>query len=176
LLRGINVSGKNIIKMDALKMMLSNLKYENITTYIQSGNVVFQSNIDNSEKIEKQIKNSIKVTFNVDIPVLIMEFSIIKKIIIQNPFVKDESKKKTFLHTTILSKMPNNSDIVNLESLKNIHDEFIIIGQVVYLYCPNGYGNTKLTNNFFEKKLNCSATTRNWNTMNKLFSLAELCQ
>ncbi len=173
LLRGINVSGNNIIKMDALKTMLSNLKYKNITTYIQSGNIVFQTNSNEKEKLEKQIKERIKATFKLEVPVLVLTLATLKKTIANNPFAKNLNKDVAFLHTTFLSSIPIKMDIDKIGFSTFLPDECTLMDDIVYLYCPNGYGNTKLTNTFFEKKLTCTATTRNWNTINKLIAIAE---
>jgi uncharacterized protein (DUF1697 family) len=89
-----------------------------------------------------------------------------------NPFLKQSKIDIEKLHITFLAEIPEQE---NVESIRNINyspDKFIIIDKEVYLYCPNGYGITKLSNNFFEQKLKIKATTRNWRTVNKLFEMA----
>jgi uncharacterized protein (DUF1697 family) len=176
LLRGINVSGKNKIKMVDLKQLLLNLGYTDITTYIQSGNVIFKSNIKDKVVIEKTIISAITNHFNLTIKVLIITKSELNTIFNSNPFLNnDASIDSSKLHVTILDKKPNFETILNLETFKNnSNDEFKFVNNIIYLYCPNGYGKTKLTNNLFENKLKIAATTRNWKTITKLFELSNL--
>jgi uncharacterized protein (DUF1697 family) len=173
LLRGINVSGKNIIKMEALQKLYENLGFDNITTYIQSGNVVFTSTAISPEKLTEKISTQIKKDFNFDVPVTIVTIDNLQKIIENNPFLKDSSKEENFLHITFLSSKPEKYDSKIIEEKKSIGEEFVIVEQAVYLYCPNGYGNTKLHNTFLETKLKVGATTRNLKTANKLLQIAK---
>jgi uncharacterized protein (DUF1697 family) len=172
LLRGINVSGKNIIKMAELKILLENIGFENITTYIQSGNIVLDSVIEEKSKIEEIIQSSIKNSFKLDVPLKAINFDELKQITEQNPFINLSDIDFSKLHYTILSNEPS-SDLINKLVLNSYEpDNFKIIKNVIYLYCPNGYGNTKLSNTFFEKKLKVNATTRNFNTISKLIEIA----
>ncbi|HBF87351.1 MAG TPA: DUF1697 domain-containing protein [Bacteroidales bacterium] len=173
ILRGINVSGHKMIKMDALKQIYSDLGFLNVQTYIQSGNVVFQSKSQNTNEIATQIEEKITAVFNFEVPVLVIEFEELKSIITQNPFTKDQSKDTSFFHVTFLKEK---SSIENFNKIKDLHsnnDEFQLIDKSIFLYCPNGYRNTKLNNNFFENKLKTTATTRNWKTVNELAKIAE---
>ena len=174
LLRGINVSGCNKIKMTELKQLYIELGFINVTTYIQSGNMVFQTNIEELDKIEQQIINSIKQTFGYLIQVIVLTKKSLETIYVSNPFLKEPNIDITKLHVTLLSNRPNESDIIPLKTLGKNEDTFIIVDKTIYLYCPNGYGKTILNNNLFEKKLKVSATTRNWNTISKLVELSNL--
>lgn len=94
-------------------------------------------------------------------------------IIKSNPFLNRKNIDITKLHVTLLADEPAQA---NIDKLKDMHyepDEFILCEREIYLYCPNGYGITKLNNNFFENKLKVTATTRNWKTMNELLSITE---
>ena len=173
LLRGINVSGKNPIKMEQLKKLFIDKGFEEVVTYIQSGNVIFQSKKQTAEKLEAVIKKSILETFGFDVPVLVLELTELKKMVNDNSFIKQKNKDVLFMHLTILSKAPLVTDYLNLETVKREADEYLLIDRTVYLYCPNGYGNTKLHNACIEKKLNVTATTRNWKTVNELIKLAD---
>ena len=90
-----------------------------------------------------------------------------------NPFIKKKGIQLDKLHVTFLGTLPESSLVKAIEKLNFSPDEFVITGREIYLHCPGGYGNTKLSNNFFEKKLFVKATTRNWNTVNKLWEMAK---
>ena len=177
LLRGINVSGQKKIKMADLKIMFEDLGYQHVITYIQSGNVVFQHKEEPLENLGKSIKDAILKTFGYDVAVLVINSDTLKAIFQNNPFSKKlqmgeiEDKKMYF---TLLSSNPDSSAIQELSSTSYEPEEFVITNNVVYFYAANGYGRTKLNNNFFEKKLNCSATTRNLKTLVKLIELSDL--
>ena len=85
LLRGINMSGKNKVSMSELKLELEKNKYQNVSTYLNSGNVIFESNIDNKEIIMKDIYKIIKNTFNLEIPIFVMTSSELEDILNNNP-------------------------------------------------------------------------------------------
>ena len=173
LLRGINVSGHNKIKMVELKQLFIDLDFNEVTTYIQSGNVIFQSEQINLTKIEQQIIIAIKQTFGYSINVLILTKSELKTIFESNPFLERNTIDITKLHVTILKNEPDEEGITKISKFNYINDdEFKILNKSVYLHCPNGVGNSKLTINLFENKLKTSATSRNWRTITKLVELS----
>ena len=173
ILRGINVSGHKIIKMDALREMYSSLKLVNTKTYIQSGNVVFQIKKTDAKDLEKKIAKKINETFGFEVPVLVMELDELVHTSQHNPFIKNRKEDITKLHVTFLSTAPEQIAITKIKEGKYAEDEFIVDGKNVYLFCPNGYGNTKLSNTFFENKLKVTATTRNWKTIQELIKIGE---
>jgi uncharacterized protein (DUF1697 family) len=173
ILRGINVSGHNIIKMDQLKKLIENLGFENVHTYIQSGNLIYQTKKTAPIKLSERIKNSIQKEFGFDVPVFTITSETLEVVIKNNPFQKDINKDAVFFHVTFLSAIPAQEKIEILKSIDSKNDIFEIVEQAMYLYCPNGYGNTKLTNTFVESKLKASATTRNWKTTNELLNSAK---
>jgi uncharacterized protein (DUF1697 family) len=169
ILRGINVSGKNSIKMDALKKMYESLGFTGVITYIQSGNVIFESK--STKGLDKIIEGKIKSEFDYDVLVIVLTYADLKNTIDSNPFVKRTNIESDKLHVTFLTEIPSNEDIKNIASINYTPDEFNIVDKAIYLHCPNGYGNTKLNNTFFEKKLKVKASTRNWKTTNELLKL-----
>lgn len=170
LLRGINVSGKNLIKMDALKKSYENLGFHNVTAYVQSGNVVFFANDEKVEALEQKIKRQVELDYDLEVPVLVLTLEKLKQIIDNNPF---KDKEVPFLHVTFLSSKSEIIDFKVIEEKKQNGEEIYFSENAIYLYCPNGYGKTKLTNNFLESKLKVCATTRNWKTTNELVKIAE---
>jgi uncharacterized protein (DUF1697 family) len=175
LLRGINVSGHNIIKMVTLKKLFFGLGYQDVITYIQSGNVIFKSNLKESFlTIQDTIISAISKQFGYTVNVLVLNKSELLTIYNSNPFLaKDAAMDISKLHVTLLNTEPDMSKKHHIEELVlESADEFIIQGKNVFLHCPNGQAKTKLTTNLFEKKLNSSATTRNWKTITKLTELS----
>jgi len=97
----------------------------------------------------------------------------LKKTQQNNPFLKARKEDESKLHVTFLSEEPDKDLAENLkETAQFLPDEWILAGRSVYIFCPGGYGKTKLSNNFFEKKLKVTATTRNWKTVNELVEMA----
>ena len=152
LLRGINVSGQKMIKMAELKTLLQEQGFTSVETYIQSGNIVFKSQNTDQEKIKKIIQNAVFTEFGFHVPTQILESSTLEKVFTNNPFIK-QNAEITFCHVTILDKTPEKDLVKKLEGFDSGNDVFFIKENIVYLFCPGGYGKTKLTNNFFESKL-----------------------
>lgn len=166
LLRGINVSGKNKLPMAELRNLLESLKFQNVQTYIQSGNIILDSD-KSKAAICEQIKEGIKTKFGYDIPIIAKTISEWEKVINEYPFSKENEKIVAFC---FLNKPTKETKL----DIKNIgKDEYKIANNVVYLNCGTGFGKTKLTNNTIEKKLNGIATTRNLRTTLKLLTLAK---
>lgn len=174
ILRGINVGGQKIIRMNDLRKLYENLGFYNIVTYVQSGNIVFTEDekISETGKLEQKISHQIEKEFGFEVPVIILSTDQLKQIINENPFTKDPDKNQAFLHVTFLSSQPADYDFKAIEAKKQNGEETAFSGNAVYLYCPNGYGKTKLTNNFIEAKLKVGATTRNWKTVNEILKIA----
>lgn len=173
ILRGVNVSGHNKMPMKELKELLEGLGYSNITTYIQSGNAVFQYKKTNEEKLAAQIKEGIKTKFGYDVPVLVRTVDEMRAAIDNNTFLKQKDIDAEKLHITFLAHEPERENINKANTYNYEPDRFIISGREVYVYCPNGYGNTKINNTFFESKLKVQATTRNLKTVRELIKMGE---
>ncbi len=173
MLRGINVSGTKKIKMDALKEMFTESGFRNVQTYIQSGNVIFDFENTNIEALQKKISDAILEKFGFDVPAILLKTNELKNSIENNPFEKDETKDSVHCYVTFLSDIPEKEKIDKIDAAKYVPDEFVIKDKVVYLFCPKNYGQSKLSNTFFENKLKVSATTRNLRTIRELINLAE---
>lgn len=170
LLRGINVSGQKLINMKDFKALLLKNGFENAMTYIQSGNVVFQSAEKSIKKLEEKMQKLIEDYYSFDVPVLVLIEKDISDIIVKNPYIQSQ-KDVSKLHVTLLSELPKEELISSVRDEKFQSDEFVINGTTIYLYCPDGYGMTKFSTMFFEKKLGTTATTRSWKTMEALQNL-----
>ncbi|MDI9342454.1 MAG: DUF1697 domain-containing protein [Sediminibacterium sp.] len=171
ILRGINVSGKNLIRMEALRTSLNDLGFKNTRTYIQSGNIVFKYKKTDPAILISIISQLLKTQYKLEVPVLVLDTSLLQSTVNANPFLPERIEETSFLHVTFLSEIPSVNVLKSVKKPQSAVGEFVIKKQAVYLYCPEGYGNTKLTNTFFEKQLNVTATTRNWKTVMTLLEM-----
>jgi uncharacterized protein (DUF1697 family) len=172
ILRGINVSGQRLIKMSALKELYKDLGLLNVQTYIQSGNLVFQYKHVDQHELGLTISKKILYNFGFAVPAIILKMNDLKRIIENNPYLYDQKKEIARLHVTFFSKKPERIDIEVIDQKKHAEEEFAFTEEAIYLYCPRGYGKTKLTNTFLEKTLKVEATTRNWHTVTELLKIA----
>ena len=171
MLRGVNVSGHNTIKMDVLRGLCQGLGFRNVETYVQSGNIVFQTATENPAALSKRIGETILESFGFDTAVIIRRSEEMRNVIAKNPFLKEKSIDSSKLHVTFLSETAQKGSMKELETLATGLDRFYPASYEIYLYCPSGYGRTKLSNNAIEKALSVKATTRNWKTTNTLFEM-----
>ena len=166
LLRGINLGSRNQIKMPDLQALYTDLGFSEVQTYIQSGNVVFQSGKSATASLERQLAAAIEQRFGFPVPVIVRTLDELKAVRDNNPFLRAEpgiGEKE--LHVTFLGDAPAPDRIEKLEAVPAGEDRFRLDGRDVYLHCPNGYGRTKLSNTVIENKLKVPATTRNWRTV-----------
>jgi len=174
MLRGINVSGQKKIRMADLETLFSRLGFKNVLTYIQSGNVIFRTENEMPvSEIASLIENEIRVEFGFEVPVILRTTAEIKATIDAIPFQKEPGSKMEKLYVTFLDDIPQQDRVEKINHFDFLPDKFFFFGKEIYLNCAAGYGTTKLSNTFFENKLKVRATTRNWNTVNKLFELAK---
>jgi uncharacterized protein (DUF1697 family) len=170
MLRGINVGGQKKVGMKELKELYESLGFGRVRTYIQSGNVVFDYPHSDPSTLVSKIERGIEGRFGFKVPVVVRTRDELQRLITNTPFVgKDESK----VHVTFLSAEPAAPGEDEISRAKDGAEEYSISGREIYLFCPNGYGVTKLSNALFERKLKVPATTRNWRTVNALLSMAE---
>jgi uncharacterized protein (DUF1697 family) len=170
LLRGINVGGKTIVSMPELKSLFSSMGFEEVSTYIQSGNVVFNSPEDEGQGLAPGIEERIADAFGVNITVLLRTPAELAEIAGSNPFLGREADL-TKLHVVFLSGPPAPDAVGELDPRRSPPDEFSVRGREIYLHLPNGAGRSKLTIDYFEKRLGVRATARNWKTLTKLVEL-----
>ena len=171
LLRGINVSGQKKIKMSDLKTLFEDLSFTNVRTYIQSGNVLFTSKSNNKKIIRFEIEKKILKSYGYQVQLILKTPDELKFIIKNNPFLKNKNKVSERMYFAFLSEIPSSECRNSLQKSDFSPEEFSLNGDVIYLFLPNGAGEAKLNNNFFEKKLNVYATTRNYKTIETLSAL-----
>jgi uncharacterized protein (DUF1697 family) len=169
MLRGINVSGQKQVRMADLKSLYESLGLVNVQTYVQSGNVIFDSAEQDAAKLRKSIEAKIEKTFGFSVPVLVRGADDFRRILESHPFKHEEPLR---VLVTFLYERPEQSKLDDLSHYEDQVDKFAIGEQEIFLFCPGGYGRTKVSNNFFEKKLGVVATTRNWKTVNTLYGMA----
>jgi uncharacterized protein (DUF1697 family) len=156
--------------MGDLRELVEQLGGKDVRTYVQSGNIVFRSGLAPS-KLEKSLEQSIRRALGLDVTVLVRTGKQLAEIVAGNPFLRagaDPSK----LHVTLLAAAPDRACARQLSEGDFAPDELGVVGDSVYLHCPNGYGRSKLSNAFLERQLGVPATTRNWKTMTALAELA----
>jgi uncharacterized protein (DUF1697 family) len=170
LLRGVNV-GQNILKMERLRELWSELGFKDVTTYIQSGNVVFEAEGARSN-CSRVIEQKLAGKARLPVSVILKTPAELRAIIAGNPFLEERGIDTKRLHVTFLAAAAGKDAGRRLSALNAGADRFQVLGTEVYLHCPNGYGETKLSNGALERLLSVRATTRNWNTVNRLYEIA----
>lgn len=174
MLRGVNITGHNPVKMKELALLLRDAGFSDAETYIQSGNIVFtcKKNADPSY-ISSTIHKAIQLKFSMDISVISRTIDELKEIITKNPFLGEPDFNPSKLAVIFLTERPSDVQIQKVMTINYPPDKFIINGSEIYIYCPNGFGKTKLYTNFFEAKMAVIGTARNWRTVNTLFEMAQ---
>lgn len=168
LLRGINVGGYKKVPMATLRELLTKQGLNNVQTYIQSGNVIFQSS-DKANELDEAIKKSIQDYFGFEVSVIVKTPEDLQTILDDCPFSKDKKDNCFFV---ILNKIPDAQLVNNAMQITYENEEIIIKNDALYFYCATGYGQSKFNMNTFERKLKVIGTSRNYKTMLKLLSLS----
>jgi uncharacterized protein (DUF1697 family) len=155
--------------MADLKKLCENRGLQNVKTYIQSGNVVFElARPEAIPMFETCLQQAFTEKFGFDIPVIVRTADEWAESIAQNPFLKEENVDIDRLHFTCLKEIPSPELLEKIKLFQYLPDRYEIIGRNVFIFCAAGYGTSKLVNSFFESKLKVPATTRNWKTVMKL--------
>ena len=169
LFRGINVGGNNMLPMAKLKTGLESLKLTNVRTYIQSGNVVFQSSSGSSAGLAKKIGDWVESEHGFRPQVLLLTGQQLRDAIEQNPFPEACAEPKS-LHFYFLAQPATKADVAALEKVKASSESYRLTEGVFYLKAPDGVGRSKLAA-YAEKYLGVVATARNYNTVDRLLSM-----
>ncbi|MCL9804547.1 DUF1697 domain-containing protein [Flavobacterium amniphilum] len=171
LLRGINVSGHNMIKMDDLKTLLDRMGFQNVRTYIQSGNVFVDSEEEHGATVGFKIKQEIFKEWGYDVPIIVITKEDLEACLNNNPYLKEKEADTKKLYFTFISKELNESSIHDLKMSQVKPDEAVIDKSRIYVKYAVGAGKTRFDQKYIEKKLNVTATMRNWNTVTKLLEM-----
>ncbi len=170
LLRGINVGGHNVIGMGPLRDLFAEIGFENIRTYLQSGNVVADTTKKNPGPIALTIEREIERVFGFQARTILRTPGELHRVIGRNPY--DNGAGTNWRYVAFLSEKPAASTLRNLRLPESGEDECVVDGTEIYLHCPSGMGKTKLSNAFFEKSLGVVSTIRNWQTVTALAGMS----
>lgn len=170
LLRGVNVSGQKKVPMVELRELISGLGFKNVRTYNQSGNILFQFFEENLQKLEQKIHQVIKSHFGFAVSILIQTREMFQNIFDACPFPEEKKVRSYFM---LLYDVPTLEVVKETLKISCRNEAFIITDFCVYFYSTVGYGKSKYNNNFFERTLKVTATTRNFKTMVKLLAMSE---
>jgi len=176
LLRGINVNGKKIIKMEELRSLMETVGYGDVQTYIQSGNIIFTSTGRSKIKIAAGIEALIEGHYGFDVTVFLLDRADVEMAVDNNPFVsirEPEGPGSKKLYVTFLSGTPSEDNMQKLRDAPIGHDLIELVDNVLYFKLNTKASESKLSNNLIESKLQVKATTRNWNTTLKLLQILE---
>jgi uncharacterized protein (DUF1697 family) len=171
LLRGINVSGHNMMKMDALKIMLENIGFQNVITYLQSGNVFVDADAENASKVGFMIKQEIFKVFGHEVPTIVISKQDLELCFKNNPYLKEKDVDTKKLYVAFVSVALKSENINDLKISQFKPDEASIDGNRIFIKYAVGAGKTRFDQKYIEKKLNVTATIRNWNTVTNLLSM-----
>ncbi len=170
LLRGINVGGKNKLPMKDLAELFAAAGCSDVRTFIQSGNVIFNTNPRAAQGLADLITRRIEESAGYRIPVVLRTAEELGAAIRGNPFIAAGADEKT-LHVYFLSTLPNAREVAALDPERSLPDTFAVRGREIYVQLPNGMARTKLTNAYFDSRLSTTSTARNWSTVLKLYEL-----
>ena len=171
LLRGINVGGNNIIRMADLRATFESLGFSGVSTYIQSGNVVFDATKTTATRLSKQIGECIVENFGFESWVMVLTAAELRRAMAANPYPKADAEPKT-LHLFFMAKPPPSPDIAGMNKLKSPSESFALKDNVLYFHSPKGFGISKLAARI-DRLLGVETTARNWRTCTKVLAMAE---
>ncbi len=171
LLRGINVGGKNRLKMAVLVAAFEDAGCTDVRTYIQSGNVVFSAPARLLASLARELPRRIAERSGLDLPVVLRTADEIEEALERNPFLAEGAAEDT-LHLGFLREKPDAARVRSLDPERSPGDRFLVRGRELYLHLPGGVARTKLTSAWLDARLGTVVTVRNWRTVQKLAALA----
>lgn len=172
LLRGINLLGRNKVPMKELSALCEKVGCRCVRTYIQSGNVVFATPVSGRDGLGGKISAAIERQMGHRPVVVLRSLKEMRAVVKGNPFLK-AGADENLLHVMFLSGKPTAKAVKSLDPNRSPGDEFIVLGQHVYLKLPNGVAKSKLNNQFFDSRLKMVSTGRNWRTVTALLGMME---
>lgn len=174
LLRGINVGGNKIIKMQDLKTMLQSLGFHNVRTYIQSGNVLFEKEEVSVSQLSEVVERQIMMTFGFEVSVIIRTLAELEMAIANNPFQLTEPEDFKRWYVSFLPAEPSAEALDKLRVYEDGVDKLRVIGREIYILYEVSVSQSSLFKVSFDKILGMPVTARNWNTVNKLVAMGRM--
>ena len=171
MLRAVNVGGRGRLSMPDLRAAVESLGHTRVETYVQSGNVAFTSRTASPDRIAAAVRERLVERCGIHTAVLVRSRADLAAVLAAGPFVPAGADPAT-VHVTFLLGRPAPDAVAALAPFDVAPDRFVVLGSEVHLWCPGGYGRTKLTNTFFERHLHTVATTRSWRSVTALCALA----
>ena len=171
LIRGVNVGGNKLLKMDALRALCDAIGLKDAKTYLQSGNVVFRSSLDRGV-LAKRIEEGIRKATGFEAKVILRTADEMRDVIAANPFTAGPQRNPKALLVAFLGGSISKDAKALLQKLKIESEELYVGDRELYLYLPAGIADSKLSNALTEKKIGVNVTARNWNTVNALLEMA----
>jgi uncharacterized protein (DUF1697 family) len=172
LLRSVNVAGHGRLAMDELRASFETLGYSDVTTYIQTGNVLFTAASKSETALASAIEQRLAEDFGDSPAVLLRSVAELRRVGASSPYAKAGADKARH-HVTFLATVPSKAALEALRLPPSGRDELVVDGKEIYVHTPDGYANTKYTGTFLERRLGVVSTTRNWNTVTKICALAD---
>lgn len=171
-LRSVNIAGHNLIKMTELSELFKKMGFSDVKTYIQSGNIIFSISDDlTSSDLSDNLEKAILGRFSLQIHVMTRTTRELSEMFSNNPYLKEPDFDPSKSAVLFLHEEPSDAQIQKVKDINYPPDRFKIIGKEIFIYCPNGFGRTKIYTNFFEKKMGVIGTGRNWKTVTTVLNL-----
>jgi uncharacterized protein (DUF1697 family) len=170
LLRGINVGGRNLVAMAALRELCGDLGFAGATTLLQSGNLVFRSARKADAALERLLERATAERLGVAADYVVRSADEWERIVDRNPFPKEAKDDPGHLVVMFLKSAPKVNDVDTLRATIKGPETVRADGKHLYIVYPEGIGRSKLTGTVIEKKLGTRGTARNWNTVLKLLA------
>ena len=175
LLRGINVGGHSVIKMADLREFFKSFGLSEVSTYIQSGNVLFTSNESNRDVLSTNLEHNLESALGYPIRIFLYTTAELRDASSKNPFEPEHHDHEQLCHLLFLSEKPDSDHIESLMALQGEEYRFRVENQVLYYaYARSAAGHRRNIN--FEKILGVTGTSRSWKVVKKLIELAEKLQ
>jgi uncharacterized protein (DUF1697 family) len=171
LLRGINLGSRRRVSMPELRALLEGAGYEDVRTYVQSGNVVLTSDVDPDE-LARELERLIADGLGVETQVVVRTRDELAAVVAHNPLAEVAENPKRY-QVTFLDGDPDPERVADLERLRHESERMVVEGREVYAWLPEGVQNSKLWRALADGRLGVTATARNWNTVAKLLEMAD---
>jgi uncharacterized protein (DUF1697 family) len=166
----VNVGGK-VAKMETVRASFEALGFADVTSYVQSGNILFRARAGTESALAKKIAGQLEKDIGFAPGIRLLSAADLARVVAESPLAKEKGVDATKLHVTFLDGPAPAAGLKKMEGLAGPHERLICRGTTIYLYCPDGYGRSKLSNNVFERALKVGATTRNWKTVTTLTTM-----